>query len=151
VADEAQSAWIERVLGIRLPDPGAVSLRERAKLAPLWQQAKDTVDAQVARLEVAMRKCGLPLAATIADHGLIGAFGGEYVALTVGLLEVDRADTATRPATVQRVAKSVQRMRQTLNGSATLAMLEANPLGVIVLARPMLGAALARIEAALAD
>jgi hypothetical protein len=54
------------------------------------------VDEKIARLEPAMRNCGPLLADVIADHGLMGAFGGEYVALTVGLLEVDRADTASR-------------------------------------------------------
>jgi len=97
MSDEAQRAWVERVLGVRLPDAVAASARQRAKLVPIWQVAKETADAQLTALETAARATGLPLGIAIADHGLAGILG--RVGLLAALIEHDRgAATAGKSA-----------------------------------------------------
>jgi hypothetical protein len=144
MADETQRAWVERVLGVRLPDD-VVSSHNGAKLAPIWQVAKETVDAQLTALETAARATGLPLGIAIADHGLAGMLGHDYVGLMAVLIEHDRGG-GNGEQIRSRLLAHAEGIRATLAGSRAVTLVETNPLRVPVMARAILGIALDAIQ-----
>ena len=141
MADEVQRIWVELVLGVQLRDRDAASKRKRAKLVPIWQVAKETVDAQLTALETAARASGLPLGIAIADHGLAGILGRDYIALMAALIEHDR-ESGDIGQVHSRLLAHATAIRTTLARSRAVELVDTNPLRVPVMLRAILGTAL---------
>jgi hypothetical protein len=141
--DPDQDAWIARVLGI-LP-PAAPTSATRL-LLPVWRQAKDAVDAQFAQFEDALHKTGLPLGTAIAARGVASILGRDYIGFAAALFDLDGGAPEAAAKAREKLLRHSAGIRQTLAGARAVSLVEANPLGVTVTPRAILGAALDTIE-----
>jgi hypothetical protein len=144
--DNAQRAWVQRVLGVRF-EPAVSSPTGVSPLA-LWRDAKDIVDSQISALQGAFRTVDDSLAQAVADRGLAGLTKDLLVGLQAALFEYDAADASARPKTVTALRAAIEQLRHFLNENRALPLLENNPFGITVTIRGSLGSALDQIEAA---
>lgn len=138
---EAKRDWVLRVLGVALPDAA-----RRPALAPVWNEAKEQMDASLTALCNAVREVEHPLTERLVDSGLSGFTGRVMAPLTAALLSYDAAATG---AAGQAVLSRLQEVRAFLAGDRVIGLIEDNPFGVPVAVRAPLLGALARIEKAL--
>ncbi len=146
MADGAdKQEWVKRVLGIDVfgaAEPGAnVAARSMPPLLPIWNEAKDRVDAGLEKLQAAMRNDEDEDVRFIGQYGLLGIGGVQNVALIAALMEADKSGTPSARAKVQ---KAVAAYGGFLN-NPVIELVESNGLGVSVPLRAILGPALAAI------
>jgi hypothetical protein len=135
--DAAKRGWLARVLGTN----GATSGTAReGPLLPLWLDAKEAVDAQLARLQQTLHGFGDPGLDRIAEFGLNGITGKSSVGLMVALREADApgADHGAR----RRLADAIQNYRGFLADDTLVALIDTNPFGVLPGLKATLGGAL---------
>jgi hypothetical protein len=141
MADEAtQRAWIKRVLGVEIPMLAAA--KQVPPLMPIWRDAKEEVDAEIGKLQNALRAEEDEDLQVIVDFGLFGIGKQENVRLMAALLDADKAGT---PDALAKVADAVEQYQAFLAASPAVGLLERNPFGVPVPMRQTLGGALAEI------
>jgi hypothetical protein len=140
-----QIAWIARVLGVAID--GAASGPPPEPFLPVWTAAKEVADSGIGRLQSALRQEDDPDLAQIAEYGLHHATSGRMNRLTVALREADGDPT---PQTLSKLAGAISDFRDFLDGAPIVRLMEDNPFGVAVDLRATLGAALTKIESALA-
>jgi hypothetical protein len=142
MADAAsRQEWIKRVLGVDLPAAGSAA-GPRAKLMPVWTDAKEAVDSGIDKLQQALRAADDDDLRQIAEFGLFGATQGQTVRLMAALREADSG----RDGALPKVRDAVQDYRDFLDAAPIVDLIEDNPFGVSVPLRKMLGAALAELE-----
>ena len=138
-ADGDQLAWVTRVLGVDSPGPG---YSRRSPVLPIWQEAKEAADSEIARLQDGFRATGHKLGAIIADKGLAGLSRRLFVPVVAALTDYD-ADAGRAPAALS----ALDRMQEFVAKHPALLVLERNPFGVAVTLRATLGSAARRIAA----
>ena len=143
--DDAKTAWVERVLGVRLAEATAAAGPGGDPLG-IWRDAKDAVDGRLEALAAKLRGFDDPDLEQIADFGLYRVGTGEGVALTKALFDYSRAAPATREAAGGRVRASAANYRAALN-TRLVHLIDHNPVGVDVAIQKTIGGALDRIEA----
>ena len=139
--DSAKREWVSRVLGVSVPMRTAAP-GPRAKLLPIWIDAKEEVDAGITKLQNALRETGDEDLEQIAKFGLYGATEGESVQLMVALREADSGAAGA----LKKVVAAVQDYQAFLDGAVIVDLIEDNPFGVEVPLRKRLGAALSELE-----
>ncbi len=141
----AQREWITRVLGFAF-GAGSGERGSAPALLPLWVAAKDAADADIDKLQRALRQDGDEYLRDIAEFGLNGATERRSVGLMVALREVDATPSAETRA---KAADAVDSFRDFLAGAPIIELIEDNPFGVAVPMRATLGGALDEISRAL--
>jgi hypothetical protein len=155
-----RSEWVQRVLGVTVPDDGARARSSSDKPGPraaapaarplaMWLAAKDAAGAQIAALQAAMRAQPHPMFPRLADRGLNGITGRLQVGLQVALTDFEHTGVAGRDAARAKASKAVVDLRNFLATDAVVPLLDGNPLGVTVDLKGGLGAALDAIDRAL--
>lgn len=141
-----RDGWITRVLGI--PLQSGAKRAKQPKLMPLWQQTRETIDQQVAAMQMALRSYRDADYDAIAKFGFNGLTGGRNTALMTALLEFDQAPTSETASRVRRAAESYAEL---LAPDSVLDDYDANPLGVPVRFRATLEQGLASLRAAITN
>ena len=155
-----RSEWVQRVLGVTVPEAGAPPGNPLDKSAPpaaasavrpleVWLAAKEVAGAQIVALQAAMRAQPHPMFPRLADRGLNGITGRLQVGLQVALMDLERTGSAGRDAARAKASKAAADLRTFLATDAVVPLLDRNPLGVAVDLRGGLGAALDAIDRAL--
>lgn len=134
------------VLGLTRP----ASWNTPAPTLPIWTEAKDSVGAQLNKLQTVLRNTGNPIAMEIADKGLHAITKRLQVGLQAALIGFDTAPPQDRPAAAAKLRAAMAGMKQFLATDEVLPNLEANPFGVMVTIRSSLETALAAVERAAA-
>ena len=146
--EAAKKDWLQRVLGMQFTDVGSRTAPPRgpapigAKLLPIWNEAKEAVDAGIGKLQDVLRATGDEDLEQIAEFGLFGASKGQTVRLVAALHEADSGNPAARG----KVIDAVQSYRDFLDGAPIVDLIENNPFGVTVPMRATLGGALKELE-----
>ncbi len=168
-AIEARNDWVRRVLGVALPGGGTTSpdtgsaspaqtqgraaqgraTQDWAAVRATWQAASDTVDAQIAALQAALRAEGDDTLKQIAEFGMNGLTGNHKVPLMAALAELAGGDPAVVAKVGPKALGVIQAFRSFLDGDEKVAVCDDNPFGVPVAIRATLGAALAQMAAML--
>jgi hypothetical protein len=143
MATDEQRGWATQVLGVAFGSAAAQTGAQGGALMPIWQQAKETVDAGLGRLQNAFRKTGDEDLVMIADYGLYGVTQGQNVKLMAAIMD---ADSTKSPAALKKLAKAAQSYRAFLDGAPVVDLIEKNPFGVSVGMRQTLGAALTELQ-----
>jgi hypothetical protein len=143
---DARLAWVRDVLGVRLEGASSSDAGRAAaagvdweRVRAEWRAASDAVDGQIAALQAALRADGDETLQRIAEFGLNGVTGNHRVTL-MAALAAPGPDTTT----------VIRRFRDFLDTDEKIAVCDDNPFRVPVSIRATLGAALGRMDAALA-
>ena len=151
---DAQSKWVERVLGVRVaagvtPPPSGDFKRQWQQSYAAWRAAIETVDTQMADLAKACRGTRDPWLLNIADRGLPAVTGNFKTPLMTACFEVTQApaDKVAGPAAKARTA--VANFAKHIATNPQVAGCDGNPLGVTVSIRATLGPALKALNDAL--
>ena len=142
MATNEQSKWVERVLGVAMPMAAPPS-GPRAKLLPVWIDAKEDVDAGIGKLQAALKATQDEDLQQIVEYGLYGATTGQAVRLMAALRD---ADASNDPAMLKKLGGAVASYREFLAGAPIVDLIEDNPFGVTVPLRRVLGGALDELE-----
>ena len=144
MATNEQSSWVERVLGVTVAVPvQAAPSQPRAKLLPVWIDAKEDVDAGIGKLQAALKATQDEDLQQIVEYGLYGATTGQAVRLMAALRD---ADASNDPAMLKKLGGAVASYREFLAGAPIVDLIEDNPFGVTVPLRRVLGGALDELE-----
>lgn len=142
-----QSKWVERVLGVAMPQSvnlaASAPSGPRPKLLPLWIDAKEDVDAGIGNLQAALKATQDEDLLQIVEYGLYGATTGQAVRLMAALRD---ADASNDPAALKKLSGAVASYREFLAGAPIVDLIEDNPFGVTVPLRRVLGGALDELE-----
>jgi hypothetical protein len=122
----------------------------RGALLPIWEAAKETVDAQITTLQAAFRGTNHPLGQIIADKGLTGLTRRLFVPMMTALMECDGAPPQDRTRAAARATEVLGQMRAFLDAHPAIPYLERNPFGVSISVKAVLGAAVTEIEGCIA-
>jgi hypothetical protein len=115
-----------------------------------WRDALDSVDAQIARLQVALRAQNDPELSQIADHGLNGVTGNFKVPLMASVMDIDAARGEALRKAARKGLRATRAFARYLSSEETVRVTDENEFGVPVTIRSSLGKALRDIDAALA-
>ena len=115
-----------------------------------WRDALDSVDAQLARLQVALRAQNDPELSQIADHGLNGVTGNFKVPLMAAVMDIDAARGEALKMAARKGLRAARAFARYLSSEETVRVTDENEFGVPVTIRASLGKALRDIDAALA-
>jgi len=143
---EEQDAWVARVLGVP-PRARPGPARDARQLMGIWNGAKETVDEQIGKLQVAFREVEHPLGKAVADRGLTALTGRLVVGLQVALRNYAAVPDVGRDATA--LLGAIDGLMALLASEPVLSLLEENPFGVPVTIRTTLGTALHAMRDAL--
>jgi hypothetical protein len=120
------------------------------KTLEIWQQAKEAVGSQIAKLQAALRQTKEPRFLRIAELGMNGITKRLQVGLHVALLEFDQASGAARAKARSKAEALVADYQKFLQSNPEVQLVDQNPFGVSVTIRASLGKALDGIAQALA-
>ncbi len=128
-----------------------VDFRKRwSRAADGWRQAVDTVNAQVEKLQSALRGIDDAELKDIAEFGLPGVTGNHRSRLMAAMMDIDAAQGEALSKAAGRAARLAQGFEGYLASSEAVEATDTNPFGVHVSIRASLGPALAAIQQALA-
>jgi hypothetical protein len=138
--DPAKSEWIARVLGYRAAEGAAA---DADGLVSLWQSAKDSADAELTKLSDALRKADVPVLSELATR-IESLLAPVRVRMPKVLADVERS-----PGDAKARADALAAVRSAgewIADNRQLGAVEANPLGMPIRARSIIGTALTQIE-----
>jgi hypothetical protein len=148
-ATDAQAEWVSRVLGVARPGGGSgtsfATRWPRARNA--WQDASDTIDGQIAKLQQALRNSPDEDLQAIAEFGLNALTGNHKVRIMAGIRDVDGSGGA--PAARDKLAALVEAFSRHIASDERVMACDENPLGVPMSIRATLGGALAEMQSVL--
>ncbi len=99
MADANQKAWVGQVLGVAFAGhvaSGAGSDADLKQAASAWQDAIETVDAQISALQRVLSADGDSELKEIAEFGLNAVTGGFKVKLMAALMGAERGDAKSK-------------------------------------------------------
>jgi hypothetical protein len=150
MSDDVKAEWITRHLGIDLAHLLTEVADEPAEptesVMRVWRDAKDTVDAQLAKLQTALRLKGTSLAQTVAGAGLAPFTRGLQVKLVVALMQYEGSASDNRAKAVAAVRAATAALRDRLRTERVFRLLDNNAFGVPVSVRDTLTEALDDID-----
>jgi hypothetical protein len=115
-----------------------------------WRDSMDTVNAQITRLQSALKSSGDDDLEEIAEFGLNGVTGNFKTPLMAALLNIDAAaDAAALKKAASNAAGIIQGFRQHLDSDEAVEACDDNPFGVKVSIRETVGGGLSQLEEAL--
>lgn len=114
----------------------------------VWTRASDTVDAQIVKLQAALKKSDDEELVEIAEFGLNAVTGGFKVPLMAVIRDLDSAG-APKPETIAKARNIVADFHAHINSDERVAVCDDNPFGVAMSIRATLGEALAQMAKAL--
>jgi hypothetical protein len=144
---EACDAWVSRVLNVTVPRPADAGGVSAQPLAPIWNDAKETIDRAIEALRGPIGEFDDPLAQTLLERGLPSISGRLTVPLMAALMSYDQRPG---PATARAILPRIEEMRAALASIPVVALLESNPFGVAISVKKPLLDALDRIAGAIA-
>ena len=136
-----QRDWVMRVLSVEV-GLGAAAPALSAPVLPIWTDAKEDLDADIEKLQQALKASGDEDLRDIAEFGLHGVTRNQSVRLVAALRDADSAKSGEAIAKAYDAAKS---FLDFLAASPGVDVIEQNPLGIPVPMRAKLGAALNQI------
>lgn len=142
-----QDAWLQRVLGVAVS--AAAPTRDWAAARDNWRAAGEAVDAQISKLQAALRNSGDDMLEDIAEFGLNGITGGHRVRLAAALQALDPGKPAVFAKLAPPTLKVIRDYLAFLTGDEAIEVCDLNPLGVPVSIRATLGPALEAMAAVL--
>jgi len=101
----------------------------RPEVFAIWRDAKERVDAQVSKLQGALRQSKDPFCQRIADMGLNGVTGNLQVGLRVALTEYDKSGGKDAKLAAKAGAIIAQ-YQQFLQNDKAIALCDENPFGI---------------------
>lgn len=160
----ARDAWVKRVLGISPPagqsgtgkidagkiDAGRIVARWRAARRA-WQDASETVDAQINGLARILRANGDDDLRQIAESGLMTVTGGFRTRMTAALMDLGDGDIEKLRKNGAKAAGFAEKLRDQIDGDIRVAACDENDFGAPVAIRATLGPALAELAGVLRD
>jgi hypothetical protein len=152
ILDQLEQVTKQALAGAASPAPAHAGPEATAptKTLAIWQQAKDAVGAQIAKLQAALRQTKEPKFLRIADLGMNGITKRLQVGLHVALLEFDQGSGAARAKARSKAEALVADFQKFLQSNPEVQLVDENPFGVAVTIRASLGKALDGIAQALA-
>ncbi len=114
-----------------------------------WQEAREAVDSQIARLQKVLKDSGDRDLLEISEFGLNGVMGNFKVRLMASLPELSSAQGDGLRAAAAKALPIATGLHQHLQTEPRIEACDDNPFGVAVSIRSTLGAALNRLTAAL--
>lgn len=137
--DDAKSNLKALALAIAAPqEPGPASIGDPMKI---WQDAKESVDAGVSKLQVVLKGMGHPVLAQIADSGLAGVTDGNQTAMMKALFEMKGAVGEGRTKAGKSLLAQVGAYAAFLKEDQIIDLIENNPFGVKAPVKaPLMGA-----------
>jgi hypothetical protein len=124
----------------------APDLREAVQA---WQEARETVDGQIARLQKVLKESGDRDLFEISEYGLNGVMGNFKVRLMACLPELRAAQGDGLRAAAAKALPIASGLAQHVRSEPRIEACDDNPFGVAVSIRGTLGGALDRLTAAL--
>lgn len=140
MSDAAKDEWVTRVLGVQFKrtEGGTAALKDAATA---WREANEAVDAQISKLQSALRADEDEEMREIAEFGLNGLTAGFKVQLMAALSGAE----AGNQGDLAKLASAAGRFRQFLEDDERIEACEENPFGVPVEIRSRLVPALMRL------
>ena len=136
----AEKEWIAHVLGLAVGiEADSPPVGPFKPTLPLWTAAKEQADTTIGKLQRALLDDGDDYLRRIAEFGLNGATDRKSVGLMVALREVDAKPTE---ASRTNAIEAAEAMRDFLDSSPLVGLIETNPFGIAVPLRSVLGKAL---------
>jgi hypothetical protein len=129
MANAEQKTWVTRVLGYGFA--GAASIAEASSA---WRAAVETVDAQIAALQAALRQTDDDELHEIAEFGLNAVTGNHKVRLMAALIGAERGNEADRA----KLAGIIGPFRAHLDSDDRVEACDENPFGVAMSVRATL-------------
>src|SRR5262249_35996319 len=125
--------------GLATSSGGAVDMAAFAQRWPAareaWQNASDTVDAQIGQLQQALRASEDEDLQEIAEFGLNGVTGNFKVPLQVAIREIDSAQGDALQASITKARTIVANFQTHIQGSEQILVCDENSFGVKVTIR----------------
>ncbi len=141
-ASVEQYAWVQRVLGVESRRGAGAEAR---LTLPVWQQAKDAVDAQLNGLYDALKRTGIPGLIEFADQ-IEATLGKFRVGLITALTQYDQASEAAKDKLRSAALATISNYRTMLASDDRVVAADTNPFGVPVTVRAILGQALDQLQ-----
>lgn len=141
VASAEQDVWVELVLGVEIRADGAAGV---VPALPVWQQAKDTVDAQLNGLYDALKRTGIPGLIAFADQ-IENTLTKFRVGLVTALTAYDQAVGPAKQKPRAVALAVISSFRSTLANDDRVLAADTNPF-VPVTIRPIVSKALDRLQ-----
>ena len=141
-ASVEQDAWVQRVLGVEIRRVGGAGA---ASALPVWQHAKDAVDAQLTALYDALKRTGIPGLIDYADQ-IEATLDKFRVGLITALMRYDQASAEAKDKPRSVALAVIDSYRTTLASDDRVLAADTNPFGVPVTIRPILGKALDQLQ-----
>jgi len=116
-----------------------------------WQQASETVDGQLARLQAALARSDDPDLVEISELGFSALSGNFRVRLLAGLREMDRAEGDALRAVAARTLPVATGLREHLQKDPLVIACDTNPFGISVTVAKTLGGSVASLCSALQE
>ena len=145
MADAKHKAWVTRVLGYQFAGAGAgggAAAPSFADATAAWRAAMESVDAQIAALQTALRQTDDDELHEIAEYGLNAVTGGHKVKLTAALIGAEHGGAGDR----QKLAALIPPFRAHLEGDERVEAVDENAFGVAMSVRATLLPALDALE-----
>lgn len=111
-----------------------------------WQDAIDTVNGQISKLQAALKKTGDAELIEIAEFGLNGVTGNLKTPMMAAIMELDHASGPALKTAAGKATKIARAFNAYLASEETVAVTDDNEFGVQVTIRASLGGALRQIE-----
>lgn len=164
MANDKENAWIARVLGVspgsRRPsaaEPARLPIRQETRrpepkryasidCAQVWEEAHDTVEAQVGMLADVLHDGAETILHQIATASVKEVSARLRGELESALREVDAVPPEARTDAVAKARRVIGEHRQRIAGDRLFGLLDANTYGVPVTIRGTLAGALDRID-----
>jgi hypothetical protein len=117
----------------------------------IWQEARETVDAQITELQSFLRDADDPDLRAVGEAGLASRTKGLNTALVKALADLGSAREDAKPAKAKKALGAVRDYRAHIQGDTLLRLLEDNPFGIEVSITGELDGALESIEESLRE
>jgi hypothetical protein len=127
------------------PATGADGAANVSQALPVWQEAKEAVDAQLGQLYDKLKRGGIPVFETAANQ-IEGVLAGYRTGLVKALTEYDVASGGAKEKARANALQVVADYQARIPKDKHIIAADTNPFGVNVTARETLGAALAGLS-----
>jgi hypothetical protein len=114
-----------------------------------WQDASDTIDSQIAKLQSVLKQSDDEELVEIAEFGLNAVTGNFKVPLMAAIREIDGGKVDARAKAAGNALKVIAGFREHISGSPEVAAVDNNPFGVELSIRSSLTDAFKTMESAL--
>jgi hypothetical protein len=140
---DAKAVWIERVLGVELPElawSGAFDV---------YKTTIEKVVHELSSLQQVLKASDFVFLHPIADGGMAGIFGDHGSSVLEAMREMGTSDISVRPKAAEKARASIDAFLAHLDGDPRVQACDENPFGVSVTIMQTLGNALKELHGVL--